>query len=42
MWKAVPFPSSLSTLMVPPCASTTSLTIFVPSPVPPALLLIAR
>jgi hypothetical protein len=41
IWNAVPFPSVLSTVIVPPCASTTSFTIFVPSPVPPTFRLIA-
>jgi hypothetical protein len=35
----VPLPGALSTLMCPLWASTTSLTIFVPSPVPPGFRL---
>ncbi len=41
IWNDVPTPCSLSTVMRPPCASTTSFTIFVPSPVPPILWLTA-
>ena len=41
IWNEVPTPCSLSTVIVPPWASTTSFTIFVPSPVPPTLRLIA-
>src|SRR5207244_4717233 len=41
-WKVVPFPTSLSTVIRPLWAFTTSLTIFVPNPVPHFLLLMAR
>jgi hypothetical protein len=41
IWNAVPSPSLLSTVIVPPWASTTSFTILVPRPVPPTLRLIA-
>src|SRR5574341_1023594 len=41
IWNEVPTPGSLSTVILPPWASTTSFTIFVPSPVPPTLRLIA-
>src|SRR5437899_11632927 len=39
MKKVVPAPSLLSTVIWPPCASTTSLTIFVPRPVQPSFRL---
>src|SRR5713226_7527561 len=42
IWKVVPTPTSLSTVIVPWWASTTSLTIFVPNPEPLLLLLMAR
>src|SRR2546426_8646358 len=42
MKKVVPAPSLLSTVIWPPCAFTTSLTIFVPRPVPPGFRLRAR
>jgi len=40
--KVVPNPSSLSTVIVPLGASTTSLTILVPSPVPVGVLLVTE
>src|SRR2546426_6609575 len=42
IWKEVPCPTSLSTVIWPRWASTTSLVIFVPKPVPLFLLLMAR
>jgi hypothetical protein len=40
-WNIVPTPGSRSTEIFPLCASTTSFTILLPSPVPPFLVLTA-